>query len=107
MAEAELLRHWRDIEEWLSAVIDNPDYENVRLAVADVVEQEAGRRTVEFWASLFQEELDFVRRARNSVANASRIDDADVVEANLYARRLLALLRERLRELGLSTADLA
>lgn len=53
--------------------------------------------TLKTWGSLFKEEIEDVRRARNLVVHApAAISLMDAVEANEYAVRLLDILKTRL-----------
>jgi hypothetical protein len=81
LSEVELIKVWEQIEEYLMRAYREPN-------------QEALRR----WASIFGEEIDVVRRARNSVAHAFSISDSTLEEALLIGRRLIDLARKGLQE---------
>jgi hypothetical protein len=85
-AEAELLRLWRDLEKWLHRASEPQlSFDDVDVA-----------RVLDRWVTLFKEEIDFVRRSRNSVAHAEPLSNDSLDEAVQIGRRLLALLSSKL-----------
>ena len=103
VAEAQLLRVWRTIELWLKAFAEptSPDVpESIQLIVSDP----GGRAIVGEWIRLFAQEIDLVRRARNSISHAQPINDDDLQSYLQYGNRVLSLLVHRLSREGFPPA---
>ena len=100
LAEAKLLRIWRGIEVWLKGFAE-PTSSDVPPNVQAVVVEPRGRAIVGEWIRLFAQEIDVVRRARNSISHAQPISDEDLETYLHYGSRLLGLLWRRLVREGL------
>lgn len=87
LAEAEILRLWRDLETWVRRAIEPEQLTFDHVHVTRVLDR---------WITLFADEIEFVRRSRNSVAHAEPLSDDTLEEAVQVGRRLLSLLRSKI-----------
>jgi hypothetical protein len=66
----------------------------------EVLSQPRAQEVLRRWRSVFREELDLVRRARNSVAHGRDIGDDNLENAVTFAQRLLDLAMEPFTQAG-------
>jgi len=90
----ELIRLWDLLEPYTTIESATPSLPR------NVVNNLAAVRAVEQYVPLFAEELELVRRARNSEVHGNPLSPENRAEAVNAARQLWRILRQRLEQLG-------
>jgi hypothetical protein len=88
--EVELIRIWESIEPFTRTLHATPTFPD---DVRSLEDKEMLRR----WNVLFAEEIDTVRRARNSVVHAKPVSDENLEAAVTMAKELWRILSQRYR----------
>jgi hypothetical protein len=88
--EAELLRVWSRLEPYAT-------WNSSQSSPPGIVTPE-DRNVLELWLNLFAEEIDLVRRARNTVSHALAAPDEQIEGTLEVGKKLWDLLQDRLQE---------